>query len=386
MISLVKSPPNHYDILGLTPAADDGEVVSAFARKMSMFGAHQPAEAAQICAAYEVLRNADKRREYDRSLGLGEKVPAPRQWAFAISQQQWPGSAGATMASAAYAPAPPVVAEPAPEPPATPQVDRASTIAERLRRLAEPMEYDGMANPGPEPAASPRVAPQPVPEPEQPRAVEQAAPTPVTDIYRILARGEEAGRSRENSRHPIEWRRPALVVGGFVAAAGLAGVLAGFSVKDDAASAVTPPPSTARQIAQAAPAPVAAANPFVTEAATPVAAAAPQTRHASSSSRFARTVERKLIGIDTTAQAQPVDVAAAEPAAQAVPMIPASMPLPDNVVARTIDKIGYSCGSVASTAAVAGASGVFKVTCSSGQTYQATPVHGRYRFRRSSGQ
>jgi hypothetical protein len=382
MISLVKSPPNHYDVLGLTPAAGDGEVVFAFARKMSMFGAHRPAEAAQICAAYEVLRNADKRREYDRSLGLGEKVPAPRQWAFAMSQHQWPGPAGAITASAAYAPAPPVVAEPEPQSRVTPQVDRASTIAERLRRLAEPMEFDGMANPGPEPAAPPRAAPQP----EQPRAVEPAATAPETDIYRILARGQEAGRSRENYRRRIDWRRPALVVGGFAATAGLVGVLAGFSVKDDAASAVTPPPSAARQIAEAAPAPPAAASPVVTEAATPVAAAAPQTRHASSSSRFARAVERKLIGIDTTAQAQPVDVAAADPAAQPAPMVPASMPLPDNVVARTIDKIGYSCGSVASTAAVAGASGVFKVTCSSGQTYQATPVHGHYRFKRSRGQ
>jgi hypothetical protein len=248
------------------------------------------------------------------------------------------------------------------------------------------MEFDGMANPGPEPAAPPRAAPQP----EQPRAVEPAATAPETDIYRILARGQEAGRSRENYRRRIDWRRPALVVGGFAATAGLVGVLAGFSVKDDAASAVTPPPSAARQIAEAAPAPPAAASPVVTpvvtEAATPVAAAAPQTRHASSSSRFARAVERKLIGIGTTAQAQPVDVAAADPAAQPAPMVPASMPLPDNVVARTIDKIGYSCGSVASTAAVAGASGVFKVTCSSGQTYQATPVHGHYRFKRSRGQ
>jgi len=79
MINLVKSPPNHYDVLGLTPAAGDGEIVFAFARKMSMFGAHQPEEAAQICAAYEVLRNAEKRREYDRSLGLGAKPATPRQ-------------------------------------------------------------------------------------------------------------------------------------------------------------------------------------------------------------------------------------------------------------------------------------------------------------------
>jgi hypothetical protein len=53
------------------------------------------------------------------------------------------------------------------------------------------------------------------------------------------------------------------------------------------------------------------------------------------------------------------------------------------VVARTIDRIGYSCGGVASTSPVEGeAPGVFKVTCTSGQSYQAKPVNGRYRFRR----
>ena len=52
------------------------------------------------------------------------------------------------------------------------------------------------------------------------------------------------------------------------------------------------------------------------------------------------------------------------------------------LVARTIERIGYSCGQVASTSAVEGAAGVYKVTCTSGQTYRAAPVHGRYRFRR----
>jgi len=63
---------------------------------------------------------------------------------------------------------------------------------------------------------------------------------------------------------------------------------------------------------------------------------------------------------------------------------PASMPLPSSVVARTIKRIGYACGSVASTSAVEGSPGVFTVTCTSGHSYQATPVKGRYRFRRVS--
>ena len=60
----------------------------------------------------------------------------------------------------------------------------------------------------------------------------------------------------------------------------------------------------------------------------------------------------------------------------------ASMPLPNSVIARTIHRIGYACGDVASTTAVEGAVGVFNMTCTSGQTYQASPVRGRYHFRK----
>jgi hypothetical protein len=61
----------------------------------------------------------------------------------------------------------------------------------------------------------------------------------------------------------------------------------------------------------------------------------------------------------------------------------ARMPLPNAVIARTIGRIGYPCGQVASTSAVAGgAPGVFNVTCTSGHSYRASPVRGRYHFRR----
>jgi hypothetical protein len=57
--------------------------------------------------------------------------------------------------------------------------------------------------------------------------------------------------------------------------------------------------------------------------------------------------------------------------------------LSNGFVARTIERIGYACGDVASTARVEGeAPGVFKVTCTSGQSYRAAPVRGRYHFRR----
>jgi hypothetical protein len=60
----------------------------------------------------------------------------------------------------------------------------------------------------------------------------------------------------------------------------------------------------------------------------------------------------------------------------------AKLPLPGATIARTIQRIGYGCGSVVSTTAVVGADGVFKVTCSSGDAYRAAPVGGRYHFRR----
>jgi hypothetical protein len=61
----------------------------------------------------------------------------------------------------------------------------------------------------------------------------------------------------------------------------------------------------------------------------------------------------------------------------------AKLPLPDRIVVRTIERIGYPCGSVASTVAMAGEqSGVFKVRCASGHSYRATPVNGLYHFRR----
>jgi hypothetical protein len=70
---------------------------------------------------------------------------------------------------------------------------------------------------------------------------------------------------------------------------------------------------------------------------------------------------------------------AADPLAPQPVAVP--MPLPNAVVARTIERIGYSCGEVASTSPMGG-DGVFKVTCTSGQSYRAAPVHGRYRFKR----
>lgn len=77
------------------------------------------------------------------------------------------------------------------------------------------------------------------------------------------------------------------------------------------------------------------------------------------------------------------EISAEQPTALSPTAATSKMPLPNSVVARTIGRIGYPCGNVASTVPVEGAApGVFKVTCTSGHSYRATPVNGRYRFRR----
>jgi hypothetical protein len=88
--------------------------------------------------------------------------------------------------------------------------------------------------------------------------------------------------------------------------------------------------------------------------------------------------EQNQFARDSIAQAVAAEPEIAETQA---PVASASMPLADRTIARTIERIGYRCGSVSGTTAGATA-GVFTVTCSSGQSFQARPVRGRYHFRR----
>jgi outer membrane biosynthesis protein TonB len=64
----------------------------------------------------------------------------------------------------------------------------------------------------------------------------------------------------------------------------------------------------------------------------------------------------------------------------------ASLPLPGAVVARTIERIGYPCGGIASSARIKGAAGetAYRITCTSGDTYRANNKSGRFRFRKWS--
>jgi hypothetical protein len=86
----------------------------------------------------------------------------------------------------------------------------------------------------------------------------------------------------------------------------------------------------------------------------------------------------------TPPEAAPVDDAEATPAASAETTRP---PLPNSVMARTLDRIGFRCGSVTSAVRLddSGEPSAFKITCSSGQSYRASNKTGRYRFTKWRG-
>jgi hypothetical protein len=273
----------------------------------------------------------------------------------------------------------PVLAEPTPpELPANPEPRAEATpfIAAALRELARP-----------EPLHDPARASRPQPEPPRPP---QATPAldPPGGANRDLrpALDEQLGEAEEG---PIPWKRTAIAAGGLVLGVVVLGAWAGWSAGDGgeqkSAVKLALPPSTTFTVADpAAPAPAP-----VAEEAQPVqpkrpALGAARVERRRPAPRLAE-LERQISELPQPGPSQP-QAAATEPAAEAAPAtaVAASMPLPNRVIARTIQRIGYPCGQVASTVP-GGAQGVFTVTCTSGHSYQAAPVRGRYRFRRVGG-
>ncbi len=370
MVGSVTSATNHYDTLGLSPGASDDEIRHAFERKMSAFRWHPIGATSQLCIAYETLRDRLRRADYDRALGLVPE-PQPLRMTMTVMRRH--------VDPPAVSPAPPPRAversgEPAAEPGA------ASAIAASLREVARPVSTV--------PASEP-------PPPVRERAVAELADAAMErHIQQVVA---ESGSKHERGHEPedrvFDWKRPALAVGGFVIAAGLLGALAGFSVKDDAQSAQAEPSVTAK-VPQVRPQSKigAASQPSALVEGEPVHAAPPATSRRRASRQPVVTPAEREAHASAFAQTilsngQSVEAASDQLAADAptaAETAPASMPLSDSVIARTIERIGYACGEVSSTAAVDGARGVFSVTCSSGQSYRATPVNGRYHFRRSA--
>jgi hypothetical protein len=207
----------------------------------------------------------------------------------------------------------------------------------------------------------------------------------------VAVRRARTERSRVVEDRIIDWRYPALAVGFLVVTVGLLGAWAGMAAGSDAEAAQAAPATTVA-LPQARPRPsVAAGSP-----APAAAPAEPQAERPFRENVSASGGKRKASGQPTgwagqqaregqtgegQADALTSDPLAPEPSA-AQP-VASSLPLPNRLIARTIERIGYACGQVAST--VEGEAGVYKVTCTSGHSYQATPVRGRYRFRRLAG-
>ena len=77
MGSTVKSRPNHYEVLGLTPAATVDEIAQAFAKQLDPLSPRAFGGLAEVTVAYETLRDQIKRDAYDVSLGLKPKPTSP---------------------------------------------------------------------------------------------------------------------------------------------------------------------------------------------------------------------------------------------------------------------------------------------------------------------
>lgn len=418
MESSAKSRPNHYQILGVAPAASNAEIQDAFRGKVSLFRTNPLGSAAQVCIAYETLRDPIKRREYDRSLGLGAEEPKvslaavqPRWAPFIASPRFNPGRERA--ANTAACSTPPIKTEQKAETPVDPRV---AAIAATLQELARPIDPGALSGAHarqpstgrePQPDASATLDPDPGSLPHAPDrfstiersvAVRRALQKPTDDggLEELARQIEELGRAEKKSLHNAEdrsftWKRPAVAAIGLLVGAVVFGTLAGVSVKENEGPGVADgsvrAPAAARhtKIATLSSAPVA--MPTETER-EPQAPAHPSTFKARRTAIRPRapSLLEEPVAITPPAQGEVVEGSGGQPAMEPAQPLAATLPLPGKVIARTIQRIGYSCGEVATATAVGDpGSRVFKVTCTSGQTFKATPFGGRYHFRKVAG-
>jgi hypothetical protein len=331
MDSTVKTRPNHYELLGLVPSASEEEIAGAFAKAMGQF--RPMAETAQMGLAYEVLRDPARRRAYDDSLGLRPE-PKPIHAPAAVTFR---GSAHFI----------------------------ASSVVETQPRLEARREAQ------PEAMAEPEVVPEQEPESlvaatlRSSDALHVAPPRPRRP--EPIAKAEIA-----DTEEGFDWQRPVVAIGGVVLAVAAIGAWAGVKAGNDAA-AEAPDQAVTLSVPRAAPA----------VAAVPEAVQAEPQRQARAHA-VRRTPGRATPAVTQAADPAPSEATAADPLAPEPSIDSAaspSLPLSHAAIAQTIGRIGYACGRVASTTAIEGG-GAFKVTCTSGNSYRAAPVRGRYRFKR----
>jgi len=376
MVDTVKTRRTNYEVLGLEPTATSDEIEQAFAAAIGIFRPHRFGGVAEATVAYRTLSDPARRRAYDVEIGLGAKPdprPAPMSWRVG----------GQFMTATATPVMRPVIGRPAlPEP----QVEARPPVEQVTKRPAEP-------------AATPFIAatlhelasPEPLRERLEARARAQPevkpsdAPKAVAERRVDLALDDGAD---EPEAGVTPWKAIGIVVGALAAVVALFGAWVGWdSVSsaepvENSAKAALPPPTTYIVGDPAA----AAHEPVLDEARSlppkRTARAAPRVERKRASSPLAGLEQQLAAASPTPAPDNP-----AAPAEDATPAAPAataaSMPLSNGTIARTIARIGYPCGSVASTSQILGQA--FTVTCTSGHKYRAAPVRGRYHFRRLSG-
>lgn len=363
MVETVKVRPNHYETLGLSPAASSEEIEQAFAREVNLIALRPLGTFARVSAAYEALRDPVRRLAYDASL-----APPPRPSHSLIGRLErapiedgLPAKASGTELSP---PAEPAALEPR-EPIAAPRAD------EPLRQSPEPLATASERHQWSEPPPDEYFADQ-------------------VD-WRELEREAAADRSI----------RPAVgglvintAVGGALLLAIVLGAWTGLESGNDN-------PQAQQDLTASLPIPMATTAPADTAQLAPVKSSEEEVARPEATTQVAARTARARpplqinLPSEVPAKAAPADgdqtsasppgELAAEPAAGQVAGT-AKLPLPDATVARTISRIGYACGQVASTTPMDGeAPGTFKVTCTSGDSYRAAPVNGRYRFRRLGG-
>jgi hypothetical protein len=372
MVSTVKTRPSHYQVLGVDPRASDEDIARAFARQISSFQPRAFGGIAEVSIAYETLRDPARRSAYDESIGLKrgpERIAVPTAITFKV-RQEW--RAGSFVAPSKPPPEPQVVEAAQPAAP-EPEVEIAEEVAEPSPPETEVAETAAIA-----------PAPEPV----------EIVPRSRTDAWPSLERQFEALRSanwRETAASAIDWKRPAVIVGSLFLGAAAIGGFAGWksveSIEPEAEAATVGRPAGTAKPAGAVPQVVPSATERASErsAERPVRIAQVQRKRQSAeepgSEVPADSISEEIQVVDATATA----AEAAQAAPAQVEQAAAAMPLGNRTIARTISRIGYSCGQVESTEPAGGA-GVFKVTCTSGDSYRAAPVRGRYHFRRWSGQ
>jgi hypothetical protein len=384
MDSAVRARRNHYELLGLTPAATGDEIARAFAREMSIFRPHSFGGLAELSVAYETLRDPARRRVYDASIGLAPVVKPPtigEGWHFVGSMRAGPVAKPAI--DPLHRPARP--AEPQPEPqvrPEPPIEQRVAAIAASLRELAKPAA---------DAAQEPSAAPEPERQAEQSGASEPRSDADVDPVVeQILAAAHAEKEKLHHEGRSFEWKRSAVAATVLVLGVGLIGAWAGLEAGNEveaeqAGKAVTlrvPQAKAAPATTVSEPDPAPGLSFVATRPERHVAVARPRIERAQPKLQRIASEER-LADVAQALRSDANQATVQEAVAETAPVAatPTKMPLSDATIARTIGRIGYPCGQVAATTE-GGAPGVFTVTCTSGHSYRAAPVRGRYHFRR----